>query len=319
MGARRVDEDRERGVSSFGFALQTILHADHGWNFVQDFRDANDRNFVVVGDQFDPRFSHARATHSEKFRSGARAQGSGQPRGIHVTGCFSRGNQNILFSHGKREGNRAASVPLRRNFVKQPNRKLKLAEYFLIIGREWMRESSPAAEHWRREFLLFVLQLIETVINFAQREKLLMRSLFAQAALVEDKDTVRVLNRAQAVRDHDGCAALQEPVEGFADQELGLSVHAGGSFVENQKFWVVRQSTRETYELALAHGKRGSTLGDRRLHSLRLRFEERTEPYFAQGAYSGGAAYRLRAPLDVGFQRAGEKEWVLQDDSEKST
>jgi len=88
---------------------------------LQNFRDANDRNFVVVGDQFDPRFSHARATHSEKIRAGARAQGSRQPRSIHVTGCFSGGNQNVLFIHGKREGNRASSAQLRGKFVKQPN------------------------------------------------------------------------------------------------------------------------------------------------------------------------------------------------------
>src|SRR5450755_3836539 len=112
-----------------------------------------------------------------------------------------------------------------------------------------MRKSSPATGHWSREFLLFVLQLIETVINSAQREKLLMRSLFTQATLVEDKDAMRMLNRAQPVRDHDGGAALKQPVEGFADQELGLGVHAGGSFIENQKFWIVGQSPRETYEL----------------------------------------------------------------------
>jgi hypothetical protein len=52
------------------------------------------------------------------------------------------------------------------------------------------------------QFLFFVLQLVQTVVNAALREKLLMSALFAQAALVEYQDSVGILNGAEAMRNH---------------------------------------------------------------------------------------------------------------------
>ena len=88
----------------------------------------------------------------------------------------------------------------------------------------------------QRELLLLILKLIEPVVDAAQSQKLLMRALFAQAPFVEDEDAVGVLNGAQAVGDHHGRAAGQQPVERFADQQLGLGIDAGGGFVEDQNF-----------------------------------------------------------------------------------
>src|SRR5580700_7348556 len=99
----------------------------------------------------------------------------------------------------------------------RPAARMNPAGWFLVIGRERMRKSGLAAGYRSDQFLLFVLQLIEAVVNSAQREKLLMRSLFTQATLVEDKDAVSMLNCAQAMRDHDGCAALQQPIQRFAN------------------------------------------------------------------------------------------------------
>ena len=62
-----------------------------------------------------------------------------------------------------------------------------------------------------------------------------MRALLAQAAFVEDENAMRVLNGAEPVRDDDGGATLQQPVERLADHQLGLRVHAGRGFVENQQ------------------------------------------------------------------------------------
>src|ERR1700689_1483406 len=301
MGAGRIGQNRKRSIAALRFALQTVLDTDHRWNFVQDFRDAYNRNLVVVGDQLDARFGHARAAHSEKLRAGTFAQGNCEPRSIHVTGCFSRGHQNVLFSHEKRN---SGGVSGRRRC--------------LIIGRRRVGKPSSPPGHRTSQFLRPVLQLIETVVNPAQREKLLMRTLFPEAAFVKDQDAVSVLNRAQAMRDHDSGAALQQPVERFTDQELGFGVHAGGSFVENQEFGVVRQSASETHELALAHRKRRAALGDGRLHALRLRFEKWAEPHFTQRLFGGRSAYRFGAELAVGLQRAGKKERVLQDDSKKA-
>ena len=51
------------------------------------------------------------------------------------------------------------------------------------------------------QFLLFVLQLVQTVINSTLRKQFLVSTLFAQPAFVKYQDPVGVLNRAQAMRD----------------------------------------------------------------------------------------------------------------------
>ena len=86
---------------------------------------------------------------------------------------------------------------------------------------------------WNVDFLFFVLQLVKPVVNSALGEKFLVRALFAQFALVENQNAVGMLNRAQPMRDHERGAAREQPVERFANQQLGFRIHAGGRFIQN--------------------------------------------------------------------------------------
>ncbi len=83
------------------------------------------------------------------------------------------------------------------------------------------------------QFLLLVLELVETIVDTALRQQFLVRSLLAEAALVENENAVRVLYRTQTMRDYEGGAAGKQAVEGFADLEFGLGVQAGGGFIKN--------------------------------------------------------------------------------------
>ena len=78
---------------------RAALHADDGWNFVQHFRDADDGDFVIIGNQLDARLGHSRTAHSEKMRAGAFAQGEGQACGVHVAGSFPGRDQNLRRRH----------------------------------------------------------------------------------------------------------------------------------------------------------------------------------------------------------------------------
>ena len=69
MRSRRIDEDGEFDFAARGFAGEAILHADYRGNLVQHLRDANDGDFVVIGDQFNACRGHARAAHAEKLRA----------------------------------------------------------------------------------------------------------------------------------------------------------------------------------------------------------------------------------------------------------
>ena len=121
------------------------------------------------------------------------------------------------------------------------------------------------------QFLLFVLQLVQPVINAALRQQFLVRALFAQAAFVEHQDAVGVLNGAEAVRDDQRGAAGEQAVQRFANQQFRFCVHAGRGFVQNQEARIVRQRPRETDQLPLAHRKRGTALVHFRGHALRQR------------------------------------------------
>src|SRR5262249_37400880 len=93
---------------------------------------------------------------------------------------------------------------------------------FLIAGRLRRRQSGEGSRLRRCigdvQFLLFVLKLVETIINSPLREKLLMRALFAQLPFVEHENAVRVLNRAEPVRNHKRRAPGQQTIQGFPNQ-----------------------------------------------------------------------------------------------------
>ena len=76
------------------------------------------------------------------------------------------------------------------------------------------------------QLLLFVLELVEAVVDAALGEQFLMGALFAEASFVEDEDSVGVLNGAEAMCDDERGAAAEQTVERFADLEFGLGVDA---------------------------------------------------------------------------------------------
>src|SRR5579863_7821098 len=102
------------------------------------------------------------------------------------------------------------------------------------------------------QLLLFVLELVEAVVDAALGEQFLVGALFAEAAFVEDEDAVGVLNRAQTVCDDERGAAVKQAVECFANLEFSFCVDAGCCFVEDQETRIVRESASEIDELALA-------------------------------------------------------------------
>ena len=79
----------------------------------------------------------------------------------------------------------------------------------------------------------------------------------------------------------------------------------------------MRECARKADQLSLADGKRRAALGDGRFDAARLRIQIRPEANLAQRTLDARAIDPFGAELYVGFERAGEKEWVLQDDAEE--
>src|SRR5580765_5198012 len=165
------------------------------------------------------------------------------------------------------------------------------------------------------QFLLFVLQLIQAVIDAPLCQKFLVRALFAQAAFVEYQNAIGVLNGAEAVSDYQCGAAGQQFVQRFADQELGLGVHAGSGFIQNKETRIVCQRAREINQLALSHGQRRSAFVDRSCNSFRQRMDKVGEADFFNRAFDIFAGNTRCAQTNVRFDGAGKKERILEHDS----
>src|ERR1700736_368933 len=218
MKAGEVGEDGEGGLAARGFVDKMAHGADEARKMTEDFGDAYDGDFGIVGDDFDAGGAHLRAAHAEGGDVGALFEGGGEARGVHVSAGFTGGEK-------EGDGWHAAG----RRSVRCGERRCGALRMLLALGIAG-----------QGEFLLLVLKLIEAIVDAAWGEEFLVRALFAKAALVEDEDAVGVLNGAESVRDHESGAAAEEAVEGVANLQLGLRVHAGGGFVEDEEAWIVR-------------------------------------------------------------------------------
>ena len=102
------------------------------------------------------------------------------------------------------------------------------------------------------QFLLLILQLVQTIINSSLRQKFLVRALFPHAAFMKDEDTVGVLDGAEAVGDDQRGAAGEQAVESFPYEHFRFGINAGGGFIENQEARIVGQGARKIYQLPLS-------------------------------------------------------------------
>ena len=72
MEAREIGEDGERGFALLGRGDEFAHCADERWQMAEDFGDADDGDFGVVGDDVHARGAHfRRAAHAEDLHVGA--------------------------------------------------------------------------------------------------------------------------------------------------------------------------------------------------------------------------------------------------------
>src|SRR5208282_4053414 len=73
-----------------------------------------------------------------------------------------------------------------------------------------------------------VMDLVQAAVEWGGASELVVGAGGDDATVVEQDDAVGELDRAQAVRDEEGRAALGELFDGLADQGLVLDVHGAG-------------------------------------------------------------------------------------------
>src|SRR5712692_3931150 len=299
MEPRKIHQDSQRRAALVCFVEQTAENAAQRRESADDLADAQNTDFAVVGDQVHARIPHLRPAQAEQFSAGALPQRDRKPRGVQVPRSLSGGDQDF------RSDQRRPSRPQAEGGGVTGS----------VIGRQGGGRGAGDADG-QADFLVLVLELVETVVNAAMAEQFLVRALLAQAAFVEDQNTLGVLDGAQAVRDDDGRAAGEQAVQRGADLQLSFGVHAGGGFVEDQEARVVRQCAREADQLPLADRKCRTALGDGSFYPALQLAHKGAQADFVKRLLDRRAADAFASQADVAFQRAGKQERILQDDSE---
>src|SRR5579863_9531073 len=102
------------------------------------------------------------------------------------------------------------------------------------------------------DFLIFVLQLIELVVNTTLGQQLLMRTHLADLTFVHHDNLIGALYGRKPVGDDYRRAAFDHAAEGIAHFEFCFGIYAGCGFVEDQNLRIVRQGASKRDELLLS-------------------------------------------------------------------
>src|SRR6266478_2210558 len=104
MEAGKIGEDGESRFAARGFGDESAHGADERGKVAEDFGDAEDGDFGIVGDDVDAGGAHLRAAHAEDFEIGALLERGGEASGVHVSAGFTGGKQKRDRRHaaGKR-------------------------------------------------------------------------------------------------------------------------------------------------------------------------------------------------------------------------
>ena len=105
-----------------------------------------------------------------------------------------------------------------------------------------------------------------------------MAALLDEAPVLEDEDAVGAADRGEAVRDHEGGAALHQPLQRLLHEPLALRVERAGGLVEQQDLGVLEERARDGDALRLAAGEARAAFADRRVEALRQSREQFAEP-----------------------------------------
>src|SRR5262245_40456557 len=90
------------------------------------------------------------------------------------------------------------------------------------------------------------LCVMQPAIDSADRDKFLVRALFADAVLGDNHDTVSVFDRSKAMGNHERRAPFGQFGERLLDELFRLSIECRCSFVQNKNRWVLEEHARNS-------------------------------------------------------------------------
>src|SRR5581483_10730799 len=181
----------------------------------------------------------------------------------------------------------------------------------------WLRRRQTL---WRSAVAVYVrfaeLHIVQLGVQTVLRHQFLVCAQLRDLAMFQHGYPVCDLDRAQAVRDHNGGTTLHQTFQGLLNQLLGLAIQRTGRFVQQQNARVFQERPCDGNTLALSPAQLDSTFADdglvlaRQLHDEIVcvgRFRRRDDLIF------GG----VESPIeDVFPHRSAKEQCFLRDDAD---
>src|SRR6476661_5857616 len=155
-------------------------------------------------------------------------------------------------------------------------------------------------------------------IKTAAIEQLLMRAAFRDAAVVEHDDLVRVDDRREPVRNHDGRPALGYLLERILDRLFGAAVERARRFIQHQDRRILEQCPRNCHALLLAAGKLEAALADHGFIMIRQSLDETVDGRTSRRTLDVVPGRVPATVSDVVTDRVVEQHRILRDDADRS-
>src|SRR5438067_11928025 len=94
METREVGKDSQRRLAPLCFVDEVAHRAGKRGQALQDFGDAHDGNFRIIGDDLHAGGEHLRPAHAENRHVEALFECGGQARSVHIPGGFTGGKRS---------------------------------------------------------------------------------------------------------------------------------------------------------------------------------------------------------------------------------
>src|SRR2546428_238347 len=166
----KIRQDGKRWLASRSLCYQAPHHPAKGRQPVQYLADPQNGDLGTVGHQFHAGLAHPRSAQAEQVDIGPLAQRRCQPRGVHLARRLSCGDQDLRRRHGSR-------LPVR--YLRARRRPARHASE-LVISRKGRARGCVGDREREPQLLIFVLELVEPVVDAALGQQLLVRTLLAQ-------------------------------------------------------------------------------------------------------------------------------------------
>ena len=138
------------------------------------------------------------------------------------------------------------------------------------------------------------------------------------ASLLHNHDTVRIFNRAEAMRNHKGGASLHQRIHTALHKLLGPAVDRRSRLVKNQGRRIHNRSPRNREQLPLSLREICAVAAEHGLIAVRQAVDEAVRIRELCG-FDALFIRRIQTPeADILHHRAGKEVGVLQYDAERS-